>query len=227
MNRYPLWKYLLIVFALVLGVLYTLPNFFGESPAVQISSGKATVKVGPDVLTLVGKTLQEGNIKPDSVTFEVAGTQGSVRARFADPDTQFKAKSLLEKALNTDPADPTYIVAFNLLPNTPRWLQSMHALPMYLGLDLRGGVHFLMQVDTKAVLNKRLQGLQASVRSMLRDKNIRHAGLGRSADALELQFRDQDTLDKAQERAGGAVERTDLHAARRRQRPQAGHDAAP
>ena len=199
MNRYPLWKYLLIVFALVLGVLYTLPNFFGESPAVQISSGKATVKVGPDVLTLVDKTLQEGNIKPESVTFDAAGTQGSVRARFADPDTQFKAKALLEKALNTDPADPTYIVAFNLLPNTPAWLQSMNALPMYLGLDLRGGVHFLMQVDTKAVLNKRLQGLQASVRSMLRDKNIRHAGLSRSADALELQFREQDTLDKAKD----------------------------
>jgi preprotein translocase subunit SecD len=197
MNRYPLWKYLLIAFALVLGVLYTLPNFFGESPAVQISSGKATVKVGPDVLTLVAKTLQDGNVRSESVTFEAVGAQGSVRARFADPDTQFKAKALLEKALNTDPADPTYIVAFNLLPNTPRWLQSMNALPMYLGLDLRGGVHFLMQVDTKAVLSKRLQGLQASVRSMLRDKNIRHAGLSRNADALELQFRDQDTLDKA------------------------------
>ncbi|MEO8407124.1 MAG: protein translocase subunit SecD, partial [Oxalobacteraceae bacterium] len=127
------------------------------------------------------------------------GNQGSVRARFADPDTQFKAKSLLEKELNTDPADPVYTVAFNLLPNTPAWLQSLHALPMYLGLDLRGGVHFLMEVDTKAVLNKRLQGLQASVRSILRDKNIRHAGLTRSADTLELQFRDQATLAKAQE----------------------------
>ena len=199
MNRYPLWKYLVIAFALVLGVLYTLPNFFGESPAVQISSAKATIKVDAGLVTRVQQILQSGSMATGGVSFEAVGNQGSVRARFANPDTQFKAKSLLEKALNTDPADPVYTVAFNLLPNTPAWLQSLHALPMYLGLDLRGGVHFLMEVDTKAVLNKRLQGLQASVRSILRDKNIRHAGLTRSADTLELQFRDQATLAKAQE----------------------------
>jgi preprotein translocase subunit SecD len=122
-----------------------------------------------------------------------------VRARFPDTDTQFKAKALLEKELNTDPADPTYIVAFNLLPNTPHWLQALHAFPMYLGLDLRGGVHFLMQVDTQGVLNKRLQGLQASVRSLLRDKNIRHAGIVRNGNAIEVQFRDADTRAKASE----------------------------
>lgn len=199
MNRYPLWKYLVIAFALVLGVLYTLPNFFGESPAVQISSAKATIKVDAGLITRVEQILQAGSIATGGVSFEAVGNQGSVRARFADPDTQFKAKSLLEKELNTDPADPVYIVAFNLLPNTPAWLQSLHAMPMYLGLDLRGGVHFLMEVDTKAVLNKRLQGLQASVRSILRDKNIRHAGLIRSVDTLELQFRDQATLAKAQD----------------------------
>ena len=198
MNRYPLWKYLVIAFALVLGVLYTLPNFFGESPAVQISSAKATIKVDTSLIARVEQILQSGNMATGGVSYEVVGNQGSVRARFADPDAQFKAKALLEKELNTDPADPVYIVAFNLLPNTPAWLQSLRAMPMYLGLDLRGGVHFLMEVDTKAVLNKRLQGLQASVRSILRDKNIRHAGLERSGDALELQFRDQATLDKAQ-----------------------------
>jgi preprotein translocase subunit SecD len=198
MNRYPLWKYLVIAFALVLGVLYTLPNFFGESPAVQISSAKATIKVDTSLIARVEQILQSGNMATGGVSYEAVGNQGSVRARFADPDAQFKAKALLEKELNTDPADPVYIVAFNLLPNTPAWLQSLRAMPMYLGLDLRGGVHFLMEVDTKAVLNKRLQGLQASVRSILRDKNIRHAGLERSGDALELQFRDQATLDKAQ-----------------------------
>ena len=199
MNRYPLWKYILIVIALLFGVLYTIPNFFGESPAVQISSGKATVKVDPSTMTRVEDVLSKGGLKPDGMFFDLNGTQGSVRARFQDTDTQFKAKALLEKELNADPADPTYIVAFNLMPNTPQWLQSMHALPMYLGLDLRGGVHFLMQVDTKAVLNKRLQGLQSSVRSMLRDKNIRHAGINRAGDAIEIRFREPETREKAKE----------------------------
>ncbi|HJV50402.1 MAG TPA: protein translocase subunit SecD [Noviherbaspirillum sp.] len=199
MNRYPLWKYIVIVVALILGALYTAPNFFGESPAVQISSAKATVKIEPDMMDRVGQVLQQGGIKSESVQYDVAGTQGSIRARFADPDTQFKAKALLEKALNTDPSDPTYIVAFNLLPNTPQWLQSLHALPMYLGLDLRGGVHFLMQVDTRAVLNKRLQGMQSSIRSILRDKNVRHSGITRNGDAIEVHFRDADTLAKAKD----------------------------
>ncbi|MGV8898081.1 MAG: protein translocase subunit SecD [Burkholderiaceae bacterium] len=199
MNRYPLWKYLVIAFALLLGVLYTLPNFFGESPAVQISSAKATIKVDAGLVTQVEQILKTNNMATGGVFLDVVGNQGSVRARFVNPDTQFKAKAVLEKELNANPADPVYTVAFNLLPNTPGWLQSMNALPMYLGLDLRGGVHFLMEVDTKAVLNKRLQGLQASVRSILRDKNIRHTGLSRSADTLELLFRDEPTLIKAQE----------------------------
>ncbi|SNT14381.1 preprotein translocase subunit SecD [Noviherbaspirillum humi] len=199
MNRYPLWKYILIAIALLFGVLYTLPNFFGESPAVQVSSAKATLKLDSSATALVEQALEKGGLKPDGIFYEATGTQGSVRARFPSTDIQFKAKALLEKELNRDPSDPTYIVAFNLLPNTPNWLQKLHAFPMYLGLDLRGGVHFLMQVDTKAVLNKRLQGMQSSVRSILRDKNVRHAGIARSGDAIEVQFRDPDTRAKARE----------------------------
>ncbi|MEC4720230.1 protein translocase subunit SecD [Noviherbaspirillum sp. CPCC 100848] len=199
MNRYPIWKYILILLVLTFGVLYTVPNFFGESPAVQISSAKATVKVDQSMLTRVDEVLKSAGITADGVQFDVTGNQGSVRARFHDTDTQFRAKSLLEKALNTDPADPTYIVAFNLLPNTPQWLQSMRALPMYLGLDLRGGVHFLMQVDTKAVVNKRMQGLQVSVRTLLRDKNVRHAGISRNGDQIVVLFRDEDTRKKARD----------------------------
>ena len=199
MNRYPLWKYILIVFALIFGVLYTVPNFFGESPAVQVSSAKATVKVESSTLARVEEVLIRNGMAPTGMFFDLNGTQGSVRARFRDTDTQFKAKTLLEKELNTDASDPTYIVAFNLLPNTPQWLQSLHALPMYLGLDLRGGVHFLMQVDTRAVLNKRIQGLQASVRSILRDKNVRHAGISRNGETLEVKFREPETREKAKE----------------------------
>jgi preprotein translocase subunit SecD len=197
MNRYPLWKYILIVIALLFGVLYTLPNLFGDSPAVQVSSGKSTLKIDSSLADKVSQVLQQGNLQADGVSYETAGTQGTIRARFHDTDTQFKAKTLLEQSLNTDPTDPVYVVAFNLVPNTPHWLQAIHALPMYLGLDLRGGVHFLMQVDTKAVINKRLQGLQASARSELRDKDIRYSGINRNGDTIEISFRDQDTLDKA------------------------------
>ncbi len=199
MNRYPLWKYILIAVALLFGVLYTVPNFFGQSPAVQIGSAKATVKVTSATMSTVEEVLQKAGIPAENVYYENTGTQGTVRARFANTDTQFKAKALLEKALNTDPSDPTYSVAFNLLPNTPQWLQSLHAFPMNLGLDLQGGVHFLMQVDVKAVLNKRLQGLQGSVRSLLHDKNIRYAGLGRNGNVIEVQFRDADTRSNAKE----------------------------
>ena len=199
MNRYPIWKYTIIVIALLFGVLYTLPNFFGESPAVQISSGKATMKLTSSTAERVEQALQKAAIKADGVVFEQGGAQGTVRVRFHDTDTQFKAKAFLEKELNTDPADPAFLISFNLLPNTPQWLQSLNAMPMYLGLDLRGGVHFLMQVDTKAVLNKRVQGLQASVRSLLRDKNVRHAGISRNGNAIEVAFRDEPT--RAQARA--------------------------
>lgn len=199
MNRYPLWKYILILVALVFGALYTVPNFFGESPAVQISSAKSTVKIDSGMMARVEQILQQGAIKSEGLTYENNGIQGTVRARFADIDTQFKAKAVLEKALNTDADDPTFNIAFNLLPNTPKWLQSINALPMNRGLDLRGGVHFLMQVDTKALLNKRLAGLQSSVRALLRDKEVRHAGISRDAEFVSVKFRDAETRTKARD----------------------------
>ncbi len=197
MNRYPVWKYIIIAISLIFGVLYTLPNFFGESPAVQVSSGKATFKLDRSAVELVEQTLRKNGIEPQGVFFETTGVQSSVRARFADTDTQFKAKGVLERELNTDPNDPTYLVAFNLMPNTPEWLQALHAFPMYLGLDLRGGVHFLMQVDAKAVVNKRIQGLQTGIRGILVDKKIRYAGITREGEAIEIRFRDPETRDAA------------------------------
>ncbi|RXZ33315.1 protein translocase subunit SecD [Oxalobacteraceae bacterium CAVE-383] len=198
MNRYPLWKYALMVLAILFGTFYTLPNFFGESPAVQISSAKSTVKLTSAVMAQAQDVLQKGGLAPESMLFD-NGAVASVRARFANTDQQFKAKSLLEHELNPDPADPTYVVAFNLLPNTPQWLQTLHAFPMFLGLDLRGGVHFLMQVDIKAILNKRLQGLLTSTRGILRDKNIRHSGIARVGDTIEISFHDQNTMAAARE----------------------------
>ncbi len=197
MNRYPVWKYILIAVAILLGALYSAPNYFGESPAVQVTSGKSTLKLTSDMVAKVDEVLTREKVPHSELTFDGTGTYASVRVRFPDPDTQFRAKAVLEKGLNADPEDPSYLVALNLQPDTPKWMQKLHAAPMYLGLDLRGGVHFLMQVDTKAVLAKRLQGMQAAARSQLRDKNVRHAGIERSGDTIVINFRDNDTRQKA------------------------------
>lgn len=197
MNRYPLWKYLMIALVLMLGVIYTIPNFFGESPAVQISSAKATIKLTPQAVSMASDALNKAGVPAENIFYEDLGNNGTVRARFTSTDLQFKAKTVLEQALNRDPSDPSYLVAFNLLPNTPAWLQSLHALPMYLGLDLRGGVHFLMQVDTRAVITKRMQGIQTGVRSMLVEKRVRFAGISREGDAIDIRFRDQETREAA------------------------------
>jgi len=193
MNRYPVWKYLLLLVALAIGLLYTLPNFFGEAPAVQISSGKATVHVDADLVPKVSAALKGAGLNADFVQLEGA----SVRARFADTDAQLKAKDVIGKALNTDAEDPAYIVALNLVSRSPQWLTGIHALPMYLGLDLRGGVHFLMQVDMKAALTQKAEALTGDVRSMLREKNIRHAGVNRDGNSVDIRFRDKATLDAA------------------------------
>ena len=190
MNRYPWWKYSILAIALLVGLLYTLPNFFGEAPAVQVSSNKATLKLDPSMVERVNRSLAAAEIKADLVQFD----GNSVKARFADTDVQIKAKDVLSKDLNPDADDPSYIVALNLLPRTPRWLQTIHALPMFLGLDLRGGVHFLMQVDMKAALTTRVESFTGDIRTLLRDKNLRHAGIVREVNDIDVRFRDRPTL---------------------------------
>ena len=195
MNRYPWWKYLILAIAVVAGLLYTLPNFFGEAPAVQVSSGKATLKVDAGLVPRVEQALQAAGLKPDFVQLE----GNSVRARFGDTDTQLKARDAIVRALNPDPADPSYIVALNLVSRSPQWLTGLGAQPMYLGLDLRGGVHFLMQVDMAAALTKKTESLAGDVRTLLRDKSIRHAGIQRSGDSIEVRLRDREDQAKARE----------------------------
>jgi len=193
MNRYPLWKYAILLVALLVGLIYTLPNFFGEAPAVQVSSGKATLKLDSSAAALVESALSSAGIKADFVQFD----GNSVKARFADLDTQGKAKEIIAKALNPDPANPSYIVALNLLSRSPQWLTALHAKPMYLGLDLRGGVHFLMQVDMKSALTKKAESLAGDIRLMLRDRNLRHAGITRDGNNVDVRFRDRETLTAA------------------------------
>ncbi len=189
MNRYPIWKYLAMLLSLVLGLLYTLPNFFGEAPAVQVSSGKATVKVETAMMGRVESVLKRAGIEPTGLFFD----GNSVKVRVRDNDTQLKAKDALVADLNPDAADPSYIVALNLLSSSPEWLTAIRALPMYLGLDLRGGVHFLLQVDMKQAVNKRLDATVGDLRTQLREKNLRHSGITRAGDSIEIRFRDAET----------------------------------
>lgn len=189
----------MIAVILIVAAIYTLPNFYGESPAVQVSPGKATVKVTEQTLKTVEDALAATNIKPNGVFFEQGAQQNSVRVRFAptDGELQLRSRDVLEKALNPDAADPSYIVALNLVPNTPTWLLKINALPMYLGLDLRGGVHFLLAVDMKAAVTKRIEAATGEVRTLLRDHKIRHAGIARVGDTLEISFRNEQDLEAA------------------------------
>jgi preprotein translocase subunit SecD len=193
MNRYPVWKYAILAIAVVFGLLYTLPNFFGEAPAIQVSSGKATVRLEPAMAGRVETALREAGIEHTGIFADA----NSIKARFRNTDTQLRAKDVVSRALNPDPADPTWIVALNLLSNSPNWLTSIGALPMYLGLDLRGGVHFLLQVDMKEALDKRIEATVGDLRTLMRDKNIRHAGIARVGDSVEVRFRDADTRNRA------------------------------
>jgi preprotein translocase subunit SecD len=193
MNRYPLWKYVLIAVALTIGLLYTLPNFFGEVPAVQISPGKTTAKVDEALLSRVDQALSQANIKPDGIFLDPA----SIKVRLANTDTQLKAKDVLQGALGE-----SYVVALNLLSSSPRWLSKINALPMYLGLDLRGGVHFLLQVDMKGALTKAADRYAADIRTTLRGKEIRYAGIARDGQNVVVKFRDSQTRDRANAEIG-------------------------
>ncbi len=193
MNRFPVWKYALIGIVILLAFVYTVPNFFGESPAVQVTSAKSTVKVDTALMSRVEDVLKKANTPYTGAQLDATG----VRVRLADTDTQIRAKDILERGLNTDSSDPAYVVALNLLPASPRWLTAINALPMYLGLDLRGGVHFLLQIDMQAAITKRIENLAADVRGQLREKNVRHGGVTREAQTIRVRFRDAATRDAA------------------------------
>jgi preprotein translocase subunit SecD len=189
MNRYPVWKYAILVVAVLVGIFYTLPNFFGEAPAVQVSAGKATVRVDGSTHERVQRALDAAGIRPESVTLEAT----SVRVRLDSTDTQLRARDAIQKALVPDPADPPYVVALNLISASPAWLTRLGASPMYLGLDLRGGVHFMLQVDMQAALTKRAESLSGDLRTQLREANVRHGGISRNGQQVDVRVRDAQT----------------------------------
>ncbi len=188
MNRYPAWVYAIVAIALTIGLLYTLPNFYGEVPAVQVSPLKATQKADSALLANVEQALKDAGIPHQGSTLDASGA----KVRFADTDVQIKAKDALQAKLGEG-----FIVALNLVPNSPAWLTSIGALPMYLGLDLRGGVHFLMQVDMKAALTRKAEGIAGDIRTTLRERRIPYAGVTREGQVVLVKFRDQANRDKA------------------------------
>ncbi|MFM8622958.1 MAG: protein translocase subunit SecD [Betaproteobacteria bacterium] len=191
MNRYPIWKYLVLAVTLVIAALYTLPNFFGEAPAVQVSSLKAMTKVDESTVGRVEEALKNAGVKAEEVVLD----GNSVRARFDTPDNQLRAKDALQKALIPDPSNPTFIVALNLVSRSPTWLRSVHAMPMDLGLDLRGGVHFMLQVDMQAALTKRADSLAGDLRLALREKSLRYEDLVRDGNSVQMRLPDQATAN--------------------------------
>ena len=193
MNRYSLWKYAILLVAVLIGTLYALPNLFGESPAVQVSVAKSSLKLDLGTVTRVQEALKTAGISPEVVTLD----GNSIKARFASTDVQLKAKHAMSQALNPDATNPSYVVALNLVSRSPAWLSSLHASPMYLGLDLRGGVHFMLQVDMQAALSKKAESLAGDLRSAMREKSIRHGGVSRNGQKVEIRFRDAAMVESA------------------------------
>jgi preprotein translocase subunit SecD len=188
MNRYPMWKNILVAVMILIGLIYTIPNFFGESPAVQITPAKSTTKLDSALLGKVEDIFKQEKIEYDGVFQDARG----VKARFKNTDTQIRAKDVLQANLGTD-----YTVALNLLSRSPNWLRSLGAKPMYLGLDLRGGVHFLMQVDMKAALSKAAERFVGDFKIALRKERISYVGVTREGETVQIRFNNADELIKA------------------------------
>ena len=179
MNKYPLWKYAIIALAVVVSLLYAVPNLFGEVPAVQVSGLRPSVKVDAAMRTAIDDALKAANIA-------VAATEAddvSARYLFADRDAQMKSRDVIQSK-----AGPGYVVALNLVPASPAWMQTLGAKPMSLGLDLRGGVHYLLQIDLRAAANKFAERYLGDARGLLRDKKVRYTGIARDGDRITMRF---------------------------------------
>lgn len=187
MNRYPLWKYLLILATIVLAFIYTLPNLYGVTPAIQISTNRQSISINEDTEKRVADALQKANIHTDGMF--IAG--GSLKVRVSDAD-KITARDIIDNTLGEG-----YIVAQNQISNSPEWLAKINANPMFLGLDLRGGVHFTMQVDMKAALDKTLDRYAGDVRRQLRKQKIRSGNIRKIGGKLTVPFQNAEDLQSA------------------------------
>ncbi len=192
LNKYPLWKYILILVVLVIGLLYSAPNLYPDDPAVQITGNNVNLTIDDTTLNNVTQILNKANIETKSIAIE----NGAILVRLTKLAAQLPAKAALQKALGDD-----YVVALNLVPTTPAWLTSIGARPMKLGLDLSGGVHFLLEIDMDKAITTRLNMYDGEIRSLLRNEHIRYRSLpsrNKEEHALQLGFADAETLQKAE-----------------------------
>jgi preprotein translocase subunit SecD len=183
MNRYPVWKYVIIALAILVSAIYAAPNLFGEVPAVQVSGARASAKVDAPMRSGLEEALKAASIP----VLDIEQDEAALRFRFNDTDTQLRARDVIQSKVPQG-----YVVALNLVPNSPHWLQALGAKPMYLGLDLRGGVHFLLQVNIDAAKNKLIDRYLGDARALLRDKKIYYSGLAREGERIVIRFRESD-----------------------------------
>src|SRR5260221_8937647 len=183
MNKYPAWKYVLIAIVIVVSLTYAVPNLFGQVPGVQVWPWRATCKIDAALRTSLEEALKAANIAVAGIDQDEA----ALRVRLADGETQLKARDVIQSKVGTG-----YVVALSLVPNTPHWLQALGSKPMYLGLDLRGGVHFLLEVDMKAAANKSVERYMGDVRGLLRERKIYYSGLAGDADRIVVRFNEPE-----------------------------------
>jgi len=198
MNKPAYWRLSLMVVALLFGLTYSVPNFFGELPAVQISSTKATVKITPEVIDKIKVALAENKIEHDPIKFENDISGGTIKIRFDSTDSQLKAREIIEGSINPVQKDSSYVVALNLVSSVPTWLSNLKALPMYLGLDLRGGVYFMLEVDMGSATITKLENLKNDSRSILRKERIRHSGIVIDKNNILIKSSNQSIAEKIQ-----------------------------
>ena len=187
MNQSPRWKYLLILTTILLSIIFVMPNFYGESPAIQIMPIKAGKKIDTSLLQTIEKTLEKSAIENTGLILE----NFHIKVKFKTAEEQLKAKGLIQKALGSQ-----YVVALNLISNSPKWLSNMGAFPMYLGLDLRGGVHFLMQVDLSKALEKTTANYLGEFRAQLRKEKIGYYDATKNNDIMQIKFKSKNELKK-------------------------------
>ena len=188
MNRYPIWKYLLIVLTIVVAGLYALPNLYGETPAVQVSTNRQAIRIDETTEQTVSQALQAAGVQHQGMFI----ADGSLRVRLANAEEQSKARDAIDEKLGDG-----YIIALNLIANTPDWMSQLGANPMFLGLDLRGGVHFTMQVDMDMAVEKTLDRIAGDFRRQLRTDRIRTGTIRKSGNTLIVPFQDAASLQQA------------------------------
>jgi preprotein translocase subunit SecD len=188
MIKFPIWKYLIIILAIIVGFTYTLPNFYGDIPAVQISSGHSKATLNNSTLELINTELSQKDITPTGEIFDGK----TLKLKFSDTDTQLRARDVIQSTLGGN-----YVVALNLISSSPDWLSKIHANPMFLGLDLRGGLHFMLEVDMTAAMKKTLDKYAGDIKRDLKNSQIRYGSITVTNNRLTVSLRDQDTANLA------------------------------